>query len=76
MQEMSAYMQVFAITHLPQIAAKGAHHFKIYKSVDNDSTLTKIKALNPEERLMEIAQMLGGTQHTKSAKAHAKQLLN
>ena len=76
MQEMSAYMQVFAITHLPQIAAKGAHHFKIYKSVDNDSTLTKIKALNPEERLLEIAQMLGGTQHTKSAKAHAKQLLN
>lgn len=76
MQEMSRYMQVFTITHLPQIAAKGDAHFKVFKTEKNNSTITKLKPLSSEERLEEIAQMLGGLNLTASAKAHAKQLLN
>lgn len=76
MQDMSQYMQVFAITHLPQIAAKGAHHFKVFKEEKNGETVTQLKPLNNEDRLMEIAQMLGGEQTSKSAIAHAEQLLN
>ena len=76
MQEMSRYMQVFTITHLPQIAAKGDAHFKVFKTEINDTTITKLKPLSSEERLEEIAQMLGGLNLTASAKAHAKQLLN
>lgn len=76
MQDMSQYMQVFTITHLPQIAAKGAHHFKVFK-VDNDaSTATQLKKLNTNERLEEIAQMLSGKEITETAKQHAQQLLN
>lgn len=76
MQEMSRYMQVFTITHLPQIAAKGDAHFKVFKTEKNNTTITKLKPLSSEERLEEIAQMLGGLNLTASAKAHAKQLLN
>ena len=76
MQEMSRYMQVFTITHLPQIAAKGDAHFKVFKIEKNNTTITKLKPLSSEERLEEIAQMLGGLNLTASAKAHAKQLLN
>ena len=76
MQEMSRYMQVFTITHLPQIAAKGDAHFKVFKSEKNNSTITELKILNSQERLEEITQMLAGTKVTASAKAHAQQLLN
>ena len=76
MQEMSRYMQVFTITHLPQIAAKGDAHFKVFKTEKNNTTITKLKPLSSEERIEEIAQMLGGLNLTASAKAHAKQLLN
>jgi len=76
MQKMSKSMQVFTITHLPQIAAKGDTHFKVYKEVKNNLTTTEMKKLGEEERIVEIAQMLGGKQVTDSAVAHAKQLLN
>ncbi|TXE17450.1 DNA repair protein RecN [Psychroserpens burtonensis] len=76
MQEMSKAMQVFTITHLPQIAAKGDHHFKVFKEDVNDLTQTQLKKLTPEERIVEIAQMLGGTNVSSSAMEHAKQLLN
>lgn len=76
MQQMSKTMQVFTITHLPQIAAKGDTHYKVYKEDVNDVTLTQLKKLNFDERIVEIAQMLGGTQLSDSAIAHAKQLLN
>ena len=75
MQEMSNYMQVFTITHLPQIAAKGDYHFKVFKTEKNNTTITQLKPLNSEERLEEIAQMLGGLNLTASAKAHAKRLV-
>ena len=75
MQQMSKTMQVFTITHLPQIAAKGDVHFKVYKEDVNDKTLTKLVRLNYEDRIVEIAQMLGGKKMTDSAVVHAKSLL-
>ena len=76
MKHMSNKMQVFTITHLPQIAAKGNSHFKVFKTDIKDVTHTQLKKLNEEERIVEIAQMLGGLTITDSAMAHAKQLLN
>ncbi len=76
MQEMSRTMQVFTITHLPQIAAKGDAHYKVYKTDNANETVTHLMKLNTEERIVEIAQMLGGKETTTSAIAHAKQLLN
>ncbi len=76
MQQMSDSMQVFTITHLPQVAAKGHHHYKVYKEDKNEITSTYLKKLSQEERIVEIAQMLGGVAVSDSAIAHAKQLLN
>tara|TARA_R110002050_G_scaffold290432_1_gene444154 strand:- start:2308 stop:3960 length:1653 start_codon:yes stop_codon:yes gene_type:complete len=76
MKQMSGKMQVFTITHLPQIAAQGDSHFKVFKTDIDDITHTQLKKLNEEERIVEIAQMLGGLNITDSAMAHAKQLLN
>ena len=76
MQQMSKSMQVFTITHLPQIAAKGDTHYKVFKQDVDEVTQTQLKKLNEEERIVEIAQMLGGSQLSNSAIAHAKQLLN
>jgi DNA repair protein RecN (Recombination protein N) len=76
MKEMSAKMQIFAITHLPQIAAKGDSHFKVFKSTTNDDTQSELKLLPQEERVIEIAQMLSGANISDSALNHAKQLLS
>lgn len=76
MKEMSKNMQVFAITHLPQIAAKGNTHLKVFKEDKNNMTITQLNELNYEQRIVEIAQMLSGDEMTNSAIAHAKQLLN
>ena len=76
MQEMSSNMQVLAITHLPQIAAKGTHHFKVFKEDNQSLTLTRIKELSSDERIVEIAEMLSGKNVSESAITHAKQLLN
>ncbi|MDO5970188.1 DNA repair protein RecN [Flavivirga aquimarina] len=76
MLQMSKTMQVFSITHLPQIAAKGHSHFKVYKDDVNNMTQTNLVKLNHDERIVEIAQMLGGIEMSSSAIAHAKELLN
>jgi DNA repair protein RecN (Recombination protein N) len=76
MLQMSKHMQVFSITHLPQIAAKGHSHFKVYKEDVNEVTQTNLIKLNHDERIVEIAQMLGGSEISNSAIAHAKELLN
>ncbi len=75
MKKMSKSMQVFTITHLPQIAAKGDVHFKVFKEDIDDMTYTKLVRLNQDERIVEIAQMLGGDKMTDSAVVHAKSLL-
>ncbi|MDZ7614659.1 MAG: DNA repair protein RecN [Flavobacteriaceae bacterium] len=76
MKQMSKNMQVITITHLPQIAAKGGVHYKVFKSAAKDSVESNIKRLNQEERISELAEMLGGKEITSSAVAHAKQLLS
>ena len=76
MFEMSKSMQVFSITHLPQVASKGNHHYKVYKQETDAVTHTNIKQLSKEERITELAEMLGGKSLSDSAIAHAKQLLN
>lgn len=76
MKDMSTLMQVFAITHLPQIAAKGHQHYKVFKASEGESTTSKLIQLDQEHRVEEIAQMLSGKDITASALQHAKQLLN
>ena len=76
MLKMSKKMQIISITHLPQIAAKGEHHFNVYKYEKLGTTNTKIKKLNNDERVEEIAKMLSGDQISSSALTHAKELLN
>lgn len=76
MQKMSNNMQVIAITHLPQIAAKGSSHYKVYKKEINGLTTTNLKQLTTDERIVEIAEMLSGKDISDSALTHAKELLN
>lgn len=76
MKNMSHDLQVFSITHLPQVASKGNHHFKVFKTEGAERTMTNMKKLDTEERILELAQMLGGTEVSDSALAHARQLLN
>ncbi len=76
MQKISKNIQVIAITHLPQVAAKGAHHYKVYKEDDANSTYTYIKELSPEQRINELAIMLSGSIVNDAARANAISLLN
>lgn len=76
MLKMSKKMQIISITHLPQVAAKGNHHYNIYKYESLGATNTEIKKLNNRERVEEIAKMLSGDKISSSALNHAKQLLN
>ena len=76
MRTLSNKLQVLTITHLPQVAAKGNHHFKVQKSISNGKTVTSLKKLSNDERIEEIAMMLSGNEITPTAIAHAKQLMN
>jgi DNA repair protein RecN (Recombination protein N) len=76
MYHMGQYMQVITITHLPQVAAKGAHHFKVFKETKDGSTFTQLKKLASQDRISEVAQMLSGEALTEAALQHAKELLN
>ena len=67
--------QVISITHLPQIAAHGEHHYKVYKEDHAETTATHIRQLSPDERVTEIAQLLSGTQLTEAALNNARELL-
>jgi len=76
MKDMSQNMQVISITHLPQIAAKGDRHFKVFKQDIEGKTITDVKILDKENRINELAEMLGGKEIANSAIEHAKQLLS
>jgi len=76
LKEMSLTMQMFTITHLPQLAAVGNQHIKIFKEDVNQLTETKLKTLTKEERVSEIAEMIGGKNKSISAINQAKELLN
>ena len=75
LQEMGKQQQVFSITHLPQIAAKGGFQYKVFKEDIGEVTQTKLKQLTKTERVNEIAEMIGGKQLTEAAMTHAETLL-
>ncbi len=75
MQQMSKYMQVITITHLPQIASKGSAHFQVYKNENDTYTETSIRKLNHNERVAEIAKMLSGEATNNAAIDNARVLL-
>ena len=75
MQDLGSKMQVFAITHLPQIAAQGKAHYFVYKEDVQDRTVTRIRLLDKEERVREVARMLSGSALTEASLANAKDLL-
>ena len=75
MQDLGSKMQVFAITHLPQIAAQGEAHYFVYKEDVKDRTLTRIRPLDKAERVREVARMLSGSALTEASLANAKDLL-
>lgn len=75
MQEFGNNKQVMAITHLPQIASKGDHHYFVYKSDDEHSSNTGIRLLTEQERTRELAQMLSGSHVTEAAVENAKAML-
>lgn len=76
MLEMSKNMQIIAITHLPQVAAKGNQQLNVYKKNQLNTTSTYVKLLSNNERIDQIARMLAGDKISDSALLHAKQLLN
>lgn len=75
MSELSKHIQVIAITHLPQVAAQGDNHYKVYKTDVEDSTVTSLKVLDDELRVRELAAMLSGSHISQSAIDNAKTLL-
>jgi DNA repair protein RecN (Recombination protein N) len=76
MKSMSAHMQVINITHLPQVAAKGDHHYLVYKYDRENESVTDIKLLDKEERVIQLAKMLSGEELTEAAISNARELLN
>ncbi len=76
MEQLSQFLQVVTITHLPQIASKGQSHFLVYKNDTGKIPSTKIKKLTEEERVLEIAKMLSGSKPGESALQNARELLN
>lgn len=76
MKKMAKNMQVISITHLPQIASKGNHHFIVYKTESKETTTTQIRLLEKEERITEVARMLSGSELTEAAISNAIELLN
>ncbi len=75
LKEMSGDRQIFAITHLPQVAARGHQHYQVYKVDHNAHTETRLRKLGADERLTEIAKMLSGEQTSKAAVENARELL-
>jgi DNA repair protein RecN (Recombination protein N) len=76
MEQMAQSMQVITITHLPQIASKKGKHFRVFKNDAGEQTSTGIEALQNDERILEVAKMLGGEQASAAAMEHAKELLS
>jgi len=67
--------QVLCVTHLPQVASQAHHHFRVEKSSENDATSTGVFALSDDERLEEVARMLGGVTITEQTRAHASEMI-
>ncbi|MDP4865679.1 MAG: DNA repair protein RecN, partial [Crocinitomicaceae bacterium] len=76
LDKMSNQVQLLAITHLPQVAAKAKHHFKVEKNLVNDRTLTSVRLLNEEEHIHEVARLMSGEEISDAAILNAKNLMN
>jgi DNA repair protein RecN (Recombination protein N) len=76
LRAMSARHQVLCVTHLPQIASLADHHFAVRKRQERGRTVTEATGLGPEERVEEVARMLGGEVVTESARSHAREMVN
>jgi DNA repair protein RecN (Recombination protein N) len=76
LRKLGSHTQVLCITHLPQVAANGHHHYKINKTSDGKQTQTNIEKLDSQQRIDEIARLIGGTKITAQSRAHASELLN
>jgi DNA repair protein RecN (Recombination protein N) len=76
LKEMSSSMQLITITHLPQIAGKAQHHFKVFKEIEQNQTTTRVVNLHAEDRVRELAEMLSGKSITSAALANARELLD
>ncbi len=76
LRQLAGKRQVFSVTHLPQVAAQGEHHYAIGKEVRGGKTLTRVTALDAAGRVAELARMLGGREITASTQAHAAEMLN
>jgi DNA repair protein RecN (Recombination protein N) len=72
---MGKYMQVINITHLPQVASRGTRHYHVYKDETDNSTFTRVKLLTAEERILEVARLLSGSEVTETAIRNARELL-
>ncbi len=75
LRQLAAKRQVLSVTHLPQVAAQGEHHYAIGKIVTAGKTLTRVTALDAKGRVAELARMLGGREITASTQAHAAEML-
>ena len=75
MHDISRNIQVIAITHLPQVAAQGNAHYKVYKEDTDTSTYTRVKELSADDRVDELAVMLSGSEVNEAARANARSLL-
>lgn len=76
LKEMGKHLQVFAITHLPQVAAKGDFHFEVSKSHENSQTISRIEQLNDAQRIEALAKLISGEQVTDLARSSAIELMN
>ncbi len=75
LSDMGRYMQVINITHLPQVASRGTKHYHVYKDDIDDSTFTRIKLLSYDERVLEVAKLLSGSEVTETSLKNARELL-
>jgi DNA repair protein RecN (Recombination protein N) len=72
---MGKYMQVVNITHLPQVASRGTKHYHVYKDDTEDSTITRVRLLSADERVLEVARLLSGSEVTETAMRNARELM-
>ena len=75
LQELSKHQQTLVITHLPQVASRGKHHYRSYKIIENENTYTYLEKLNSSQRVLEIAKMISGHNITEEAKIVANKLM-
>jgi DNA repair protein RecN (Recombination protein N) len=75
LSDMGKYMQVINITHLPQVASRGTRHYHVYKDEIGDSTFTRVKLLSFDERVLEVAKLLSGSEVTETAMKNARELM-